>query len=102
MQKIFLAVGLFLTVLTHAQNTDTVRTDATISNATVYFGYARELTHESKVKITSNTRIIVINQLSTSVDVNSFQISCPEDVALLSHRYSIFYPTVPVIAKAGK
>jgi uncharacterized protein (TIGR02231 family) len=33
------------------------------------------------------------------VDINSLQISVPEDVALLSQRYSVYYPTVPPIAK---
>lgn len=84
-----------------AQNpaSDTARTDATITNATVYFGYGAELTHESKVKVDASTKIIVINHLSTNIDVNSLQISVPEDVALLSQRYSVFYPTVPPIAK---
>ncbi len=82
-----------------APASDTVRTDATISNATVYFGYGAELTHNSKAKVDASTRIIVINQLSTKIDVNSLQISVPEDVALLSQRYSVYYPVVPPIAK---
>lgn len=86
---------------TKAQNpaSDTARTDATITNATVYFGYGAELTHESKVKVDASTKIIVINHLSTNIDVNSLQISVPEDVALLSQRYSVYYPTVAPIAK---
>lgn len=85
----------------NAQNpaSDTARTDATITNATVYFGYGAELTHESKVKVDASTKIIVINNLSTNIDVNSLQISVPEDVALLSQRYSVYYPTVAPIAK---
>ena len=82
-----------------SDNKDTARTDATITNATVYFGYGAELTHESKVKIDAGTKIIVINNLSTNIDINSLQISVPEDVALLSQRYSVYYPTVPPIAK---
>jgi uncharacterized protein (TIGR02231 family) len=82
-----------------ADNKDTARTDATITNATVYFGYGAELTHESKVKIDAGTRIIVINNLSTNIDINSLQINVPEDVALLSQRYSVYYPTVPPVAK---
>ncbi|HEX2627528.1 MAG TPA: DUF4139 domain-containing protein, partial [Chitinophagaceae bacterium] len=42
----------------------------------------------------------VINKLSTQVDINSLQISCPEDVALLSHKYNIFTPARPVVAKS--
>ncbi len=105
MKKMLLLAGLvYYCALVNAQTavapaSDTVRTDATISNATVYFGYGAELTHNSKAKVDANTRIIVINQLSTKIDVNSLQISVPEDVALLSQRYSVYYPVVPPIAK---
>ncbi len=78
---------------------DTARADATINTATVYFGYGAELTHDSKVKVDAGTKIIVINNLSTNIDINSLQISVPEDVALLSQRYSVYYPTVPPMAK---
>lgn len=78
---------------------DTVRADATMNNATVYFGYGAELTHETKVKVDASTRTIVISQLSTSVDINSLQVSVPEDVALLSQRYTIYSPPVPVVQK---
>lgn len=105
MKKIILFTGIAISC-THLyaqslprDNGDTARVDATINNATVYFGYGAELTHESKVKVDAGTKIIVISQLSTSADINSLQISVPEDVALLSQRYSVFYPTVPPIAK---
>lgn len=98
MQKLLLTLCLAGTLNSYAQ--DTARTTASIASATVYFGYGAELTHESKVNVSSNTRIIVIDQLSTSLDVNSLQISCPEDVTLLSHRYMIYTPPVPVVPKA--
>lgn len=107
MQKIFLLFGILLSgsILNAripgpgrpGENKDTTRADATITNATVYFGYGAELNHEARVKITGNTRFIVISQLSTNADINSLQISCPEDVALLSHRYTVFTPPVPAI-----
>jgi uncharacterized protein (TIGR02231 family) len=111
MYKTSLLVGILLSVsLIRAQgltrdpngyrDNDTSRADATITHATVYFGYGAELTHESKVKVTGNTKIIVINQLSTNIDPNSLQISCPEDVALLSHRYSLFTPVASVAVKS--
>ncbi len=88
----------------HAQNvartsSDTVRAAATIPNATVYFGYGAELTHSAKVKVEATTRTIVINQLSTSIDINSLQISVPEDVALMSHKFNVFYPVAPAMVK---
>jgi uncharacterized protein (TIGR02231 family) len=101
MKKYFLLAGIIVSAAinkTFAQ-TDTARADATINNATVYFGYGAELTHESKVKVDAGTKTIVISLLSTSADINSLQISVPEDVALLSQRYSVYYPTVPPVAK---
>ena len=106
MKKIILISGLLLfCALLNAQslprdNGDTAKADAIINNATVYFGYGAELTHQSKVKVDAATRIIVISQLSTTVDINSLQISVPEDVALLSQRYSVYYPTVPPVPKS--
>lgn len=105
MKKLFLLTGILLScALSFAQNNpaekpDTVRADATISNATVYFGYGAEMTHASKVTVGTNTRIIVISQLSTSIDANSLQISVPEDVALMSQRYAVFYPVPPPVVK---
>jgi uncharacterized protein (TIGR02231 family) len=99
MKKIFLLTGVVsLCTLMKAQ--DTARVDATINNATVYFGYGAELTHQSKVKVDATTKIIVISQLSTTVDINSLQISVPEDVALLSQRYAVYYPTAPPVIKS--
>src|SRR5688572_23847036 len=97
MKKILLLCGiLFLFAQTKAQ--DTARTEATIKTATVYFGYGAELTHQSKVKVDATTKIIVISHLSTTVDPNSLQISVPEDVALLSQRYSVYSPvSAPVV-----
>ncbi len=106
MKKILLTIGVALfCTLTKAQSlnresTDTARADATINNATVYFGYGAELTHQSKVKVDGGTKTIVINQLSTNVDINSLQISVPEDVALLSHKYNVFYPVRPPVVKS--
>jgi len=104
MQKFFLLLGLFFFNVLQAQNLprengDTSRADADISMATVYFGYGVELTHTAKVKGSPGTKIIIINQLSTNIDVNSLQISCPEDVTLLSQQYNLFYPVVPPVVK---
>ena len=89
----------------NAQNTtrdkaDTVKADATIPNATVYFGYGAELTHQSKVKVDATTNTIFISQLSTNIEINSLQISVPEDVALMSHKFQVFYPVAPVIVRS--
>ena len=102
MQKTVWLAVLLATISTNAQVTitaDTARAAAEVSQATVYFGYGAELTHQSKVKVSASTKTIVIDQISTHVDINSLQISCPESVALLSHRYMIFYPLPPEVVK---
>jgi uncharacterized protein (TIGR02231 family) len=105
MKKIILLAGVIVSyasitpVALSAQNNDTTRADATLTNATVYFGYGAELTHESKARIESATKTIVINQLSTQIDINSLQVSLPEDIALLSQRYSVYYPVVAPVEK---
>jgi uncharacterized protein (TIGR02231 family) len=98
--KLALLAALTIPAAAFAQTNDTARADATINNATVYFGYGAELTHETKVKVNAGTKTIVINLLSTSVDINSLQISVPEDVALLSQRYSVYNPPVPPVVKS--
>ncbi|MET0391826.1 MAG: DUF4139 domain-containing protein [Chitinophagaceae bacterium] len=98
--KKLLALAAFLFTLSFSYARpyeDTARADASITNATVYFGYGAELTHESRVKVDAGTKIIVINQLSTQVDINSLQISCPEDIALLSQRYTVIYPVAGIV-----
>jgi uncharacterized protein (TIGR02231 family) len=101
MQKNILLAGIFMAAALQPAfaQTDTARADAIMNDATVYFGYGAELTHESKVKVDANTKTIVISNLSTNIDINSLQVSVPEDVALLSQRYSVYYPTVPPVAK---
>jgi len=99
MKKILLLTGIVLCCAS-SEGQDTARVDATINNATVYFGYGAELTHQSKVKVDAATKIIVISQLSISIDINSLQISVPEDVALLSQHYKVYYPIVPPVVKS--
>jgi uncharacterized protein (TIGR02231 family) len=81
--------------IAHAQQ-DTAKANATMNDATVYFGYGAELTHKAKVNITKNTKYIVIDKLSTQIDLNSLQISCPENVSLLSQQFSVYYPVAVV------
>ncbi len=76
---------------------DTARADASLTAATVYFGYGAELTHQAKLPVNTATRIIVINQLSTAIDPNSLQINLPETVALLSQQFSVYTPPVVVV-----
>jgi len=104
MQQLLWIAGLTATLnvnrqLVQPQREDTASAKADITQATVYFGYGAELTHQAKVKVDATTKTIVIDQLSTNVDISSLQISCPEEVALLSHRYNVFYPVQPILLK---
>lgn len=79
---------------------DTVWVKAPIQKATVYFGYGAELSHNAKAGIKSDTRFLVLDQLSTSVDLQSLQVSLPADIAILSQRFEVFAPPAPIIAKS--
>jgi uncharacterized protein (TIGR02231 family) len=97
---IFIIAITLSSYIAHAQQ-DTAKANASMNEATVYFGYGAELTHKAKVNITKNTKYIVIDKLSTQIDLNSLQISCPENVSLLSQQFSIYYPpTKPAIENA--
>lgn len=100
MKRLVLLTSIMVAFATmNAQSSaDTTKIEGIIKEATVYFGYGAELTHEAKAKISTGTKVIVINNLSTNIDVNTLQISLPENVALLSQRYSVYYPvTLPKI-----
>ena len=95
MKKVLVLLSLLTSIYVNGQ--DTAKADSKITAATVYYGYGAELTHEAKVNVNADVKQIVINQLSTAIDPNSLQISVPENVALLSQRYVLFTPTVPVV-----
>ncbi len=76
---------------------DTAKADATLTSATVYFGRGAELQHQLKLPVNPQVKTIIINQLSTSLDMNSLQLSIPEHTALLSQQFRIVSPEAPVI-----
>ena len=94
MKKV-LFIALLATFQFAATAQDTAKTDAKLTAATVYYGYGAELTHETKVNVNAGIKQILIRQLSTTVDVNSLQISVPENVMLLSQKYAVYYPPAP-------
>ena len=97
MTKVLIIISLILLTVTATFSQDTSKADASLTAATVYFGYGAELTHTASIKINTGTKQIVINQLSTAIDINSLQINIPENVALLSQRYQLFTPVVSVV-----
>jgi uncharacterized protein (TIGR02231 family) len=90
--KYITMIAITLSSLIAKAQQDTAKANASMNEATVYFGYGAELTHKAKVNITKNTKFIIIDKLSTQIDLNSLQISCPENVSLLSQQFSIYYP----------
>lgn len=98
MRTILLAISSLL--MSPAMGQDTARTQATIDKATVYFGYGAELSHQARVKVTPSTRFLIVDQLSTSVDLNSLQVSCPEEISILSQRFEMFVPPAPILIKS--
>lgn len=97
MKRLSVTVMFFLTFNLLGFSQDTARAEATLSAATVYFGAGAELTQQAKINVSKETRIILINQLSTKIDVNSLQINLPEYAALLSQQYSVITPVAEVI-----
>jgi uncharacterized protein (TIGR02231 family) len=97
MKKIISFTAILFAAIIACNAQDTSRADATLSAATVFFGNGAELTHNAKVMVNANTKQIIISQLSTSIDINSLQINVPENVALLSQRFALFTPVVPVV-----
>ena len=87
-------------LMSPAMGQDTARAQASIEKATVYFGYGAELTHQARVKVTPATRFLIVDQLSTTVDLNSLQVSCPEEISILSQRFEMFVPPAPILIKS--
>ena len=64
----------------------------------MYYGYGAELTHSAGIKISKDTKFIVIDGVSTEIDLNSLQISCPESVSLLSQQFTVYAAAPKAIA----
>ncbi len=96
----FVMIALItLNVLTANAQQDTAKTTAQIKEATVYYGYGAELTHSAAIKVSKDTRFIMIDGVSTEIDLNSLQISVPENISLMSQQFSIYTaPEKPLAA----
>ena len=94
MKLLLLAVLTALCVSSYAQ-VDTAKGMAVMKEGTVYYGYGAELTHSAKLTVTKDTRYIIIDKISTELDLNSLQISCPENISLLSQQFTIYTAPKP-------
>lgn len=99
-QIMFLPLALFATLITaNAQKKDTVYTTAALQKTTVYYGYGADLSHKAKVNLVSGMQQVIISQVSFQPDINTLQISCPEDVTILSYTHRLYSkPTPPIPA----
>jgi uncharacterized protein (TIGR02231 family) len=94
MNKILLCLALLISQAIAAQQKDSVFTQAKLTNATVYYGYGAELQHTSKASLVNGMQQVIISDVSLYPDINSLQVSCPENVTILSYYHRIY--TKPV------
>lgn len=87
-----------------AQKRDTINTTATLASATVYYGRGADLQHNAKANLVKGFQEVIINQVAFYPDANTFQLSCPEHVTILSykHRVHTVYPPVKPIPQPTK
>jgi len=85
--KVFIAALLTFSSLAATAQKSTVKSQ--LSNANVYYGYGAELNHTAKSSFEKGTQEITIENISTSLDPNTIQISVPENIVLLSYRFNL-------------
>jgi uncharacterized protein (TIGR02231 family) len=100
--KILLTLLSSFCFLSLIAQTDTAKAVATLNHATVYYGYGAELNHSTKIGINKNTKFIVIDKLATNIDINSLQISVPENVSLLAQQFTTYNLPLPIKPKSNK
>ncbi len=91
-----LSLAIIYAGFASAQKKDTVYANANLTNATVYFGYGADLKHSSKTNLVSGMQQLIISNVSLYPDMNTIQISCPENVTILSYTHRI-YSKPPVV-----
>lgn len=92
MRKFLPLIGLLIYFTSSAQQKDTVNVNSTLAHATVYYGYGAELMHQSKTKLGTGYQEVIINDLALQVDANTIQITCPENVTILSFYHRVYTP----------
>lgn len=95
MKKIFTIISFLSVFQLQAATKDTVFTKASLSKATVYYGYGADLEHTAKASIKAGMQQIVISNVGFQPDLNTLQISCPENVTIMSYIHRIY--TTPAV-----
>ncbi len=88
-------VFLLLSSSLFAQQKNILQVNTQLTDANVYYGYGAELTHKGKATIGAGQHEIVLNNISTTLDQNTLQIGCPENVVLLSYKYNTKVENTP-------
>jgi uncharacterized protein (TIGR02231 family) len=71
----------------------TINTNATLTAATVYYGYGAELNHSTKASLAAGLQQVVINDISLTADAKTLQVRCPENVVLMSQKLQTYTST---------
>jgi uncharacterized protein (TIGR02231 family) len=100
MKRMILAAAFLWAGMAQAQKRDTVYSSATISKATVYYGYGADLAHSTKANLVNGVQEVIISNVAFQPDINTLQVSCPENVTILSYQHRIYTkPTPPLPPK---
>lgn len=104
MKKLLILPAMFFINIAFATNKDSVCTEANLKSATIYYGNGASLKHSSRVNLKKGVQYVVINNIAVSPDINSFQISCPDDVTIMSYLHRVYIKPVnkttnPMIVK---
>jgi len=86
MNKLFALLSFLIVVSASAQTPLAVSSKLTTAN--VYYGYGAELSHNARISLPAGQQEIIINNISYTLDEKTLQISCPENVVLLSYRFN--------------
>lgn len=105
MQRLLVAMMLlFITNICNAQTKNPSTVTSQLTNVNVYYGYGAELLHKANANLVAGQQEIIIENVSNVLDANTLQISCPENVVLLSYRFNtkvinVTSPINPLIKK---
>jgi uncharacterized protein (TIGR02231 family) len=98
MKIIITPILLFCCISLSAQPKTSQSVTGTLQSANVYYGYGAELNHTSKAVIGAGLQELVITGIATQVDVNTIQVSCPENIVLMSYQFSTKQEKLPPAA----
>jgi len=82
----YLIIGFFTFIYSNinAQKQDSIFTNASMNKAVVYYNAGADMYHTAKANLNAGIQDIVINNIATELDLNTLQISCPENITILS------------------